>query len=28
MKAYLPIISRIIERGGQDEINEIIHFYG
>lgn len=27
-KAYVPIISRIIERGGQNEINEIIKFYG
>jgi hypothetical protein len=27
-KAYKTIIARIIERGGQDEINEIIHFYG
>ena len=27
-KAYLSVIARIIERGGQHEINEIIKFYG
>lgn len=27
-KAYLFIISRIIERGGQKEINELLRFYG
>ncbi|MGE8534841.1 MAG: DUF6922 domain-containing protein [Chryseobacterium sp.] len=26
--AYIPIISRIIERGGQNEIDEIIEYYG
>lgn len=26
-KAYIPIISRIIERGGQNEIDEIIKYY-
>lgn len=26
--AYVPIISRIIERGGQNEIDEIIKYYG
>ena len=25
--AYIPIISRIIERGGQNEIDEIIEYY-
>lgn len=25
--AYVPIISRIIERGGQNEIDEIIKYY-
>lgn len=25
---YIPIISRIIERGGQNEIDEIIKYYG
>lgn len=27
-KAYLSIIARIIERGGQNEIDEIVRFYG
>lgn len=27
-KAYKSVIARIIERGGQDEIDEIIRFYG
>ena len=27
-KAYKTIIARIIERGGQDEINELLRFYG
>ena len=27
-KAYKVVIARIIERGGQQEIDEIIHFYG
>lgn len=27
-KAYLAVIARIIERGGQDEIDEIVYFYG
>ncbi|WP_341837355.1 hypothetical protein WJU16_05675 [Chitinophaga pollutisoli] len=27
-KAYLTVIARIVERGGQDEIDEIIRFYG
>lgn len=27
-KAYIPIISRIIERGGQNEIDQIIEYYG
>lgn len=27
-KAYKTIITRIIERGGQDEIDEIVRFYG
>ena len=27
-KAYKTIIARIIERGGQYEIDEIMHFYG
>ncbi|OBS14810.1 hypothetical protein ATE49_19430 [Elizabethkingia miricola] len=27
-KAYIPIISRILERGGQNEIYEIIKYYG
>jgi hypothetical protein len=27
-KAYVHIISRIIERGGQNEIDEIIKYYG
>ncbi|WP_456314832.1 DUF6922 domain-containing protein [Pseudomonas shirazensis] len=27
-KAYKAIIARIIERGGQDEIDEIVRFYG
>jgi len=27
-KAYKTIIARIIERGGQDEIDEILRFYG
>ncbi|KFC20071.1 DUF6922 domain-containing protein [Chryseobacterium sp. FH1] len=26
--AYVPIITRIIERGGQNEIDEIIKYYG
>ncbi|AYN00242.1 DUF6922 domain-containing protein [Chryseobacterium sp. 3008163] len=26
--AYVPVISRIIERGGQNEIDEIIKYYG
>ncbi|MBP1164686.1 hypothetical protein JOE44_001570 [Chryseobacterium sp. PvR013] len=26
-KAYIPIISRILERGGQNEIDEIIKYY-
>lgn len=28
MKAYKTIIARIVERGGQQEIDEIIRFYG
>ena len=28
MKAHKTIIARIIERGGQEEIDEIIRFYG
>lgn len=28
IKAYKTIIARIIERGGQQEIDEIIRFYG
>lgn len=28
MKAYKTIIARIIERGGQDEMDEIVRFYG
>lgn len=27
-KAYKTIISRIVERGGQEEIDEIVRFYG
>lgn len=27
-EAYKMVISRILERGGQQEINEIIRFYG
>jgi hypothetical protein len=27
-KAYIPIISRIIERGGQNEIDQITKYYG
>lgn len=27
-KAYVPIISRILERGTQNEIDEIIKYYG
>lgn len=27
-KAYKTIITRIVERGGQDEIDEIARFYG
>ncbi|WP_202704066.1 hypothetical protein [Flavobacterium sp. UGB4466] len=27
-KAYLAVIARIVERGGQNEIDEIVHFYG
>ncbi|QDW18998.1 hypothetical protein [Flavobacterium sp. KBS0721] len=27
-KAYKTIIARIIERGGQEEIDEIVRFYG
>lgn len=27
-KAYRSIIGRIVERGGQEEIDEIIRFYG
>lgn len=27
-KAYKTIIARIVERGGQDEIDEIVLFYG
>ncbi|WET02718.1 hypothetical protein P0R33_00005 [Flavobacterium sp. YJ01] len=27
-KAYKTIITRIIERGGQEEIDEIVRFYG
>lgn len=27
-KAYKSIIARIVERGGQEEIDEIVHFYG
>ena len=27
-KAYKTIIARIIERGGQDEISELLRFYG
>lgn len=26
--AYVPIISRIVERGGQNEVDEIIKYYG
>lgn len=25
---YVAVITRIIERGGQKEIDEIVHFYG
>lgn len=28
VKAYKTIIARIIERGGQEEIDEIVRFYG
>ena len=28
MKAYKTIICRIVERGGQEEIDEIVRFYG
>ncbi|MBP1167223.1 MULTISPECIES: DUF6922 domain-containing protein [Chryseobacterium] len=28
MQAYKTIIARIVERGGQQEIDEIIRFYG
>ncbi|SMC61090.1 DUF6922 domain-containing protein [Chryseobacterium sp. YR221] len=27
-KAYKSVIARIIERGGQDEIDELVRFYG
>lgn len=27
-QSYVPIIARIIERGGQEEINEIVLYYG
>lgn len=27
-KAYKSIIARIVERGGQEEIDEIVRFYG
>ena len=27
-RAYKTVIARIVERGGQEEIDEIIHFYG
>ncbi|HAY3552829.1 hypothetical protein KRE47_07890 [Elizabethkingia meningoseptica] len=27
-KAYKAVIARIIERGGQDEIDELVRFYG
>ncbi len=27
-KAYKSVIARIVERGGQEEIDEIVHFYG
>ncbi|SHM59159.1 DUF6922 domain-containing protein [Chryseobacterium polytrichastri] len=27
-KAYKTIIARIIERGGQEEVDEIVRFYG
>lgn len=27
-KAYLSVIARIVERGGQDQIDEIVRFYG
>nr|WP_199001294.1 hypothetical protein [Flavobacterium sp. ASV13] len=27
-KAYLAVIARIVERGGQNEIDEIVRFYG
>lgn len=27
-KAYIPVINRIVERGGQNEIDEITRFYG
>jgi hypothetical protein len=27
-KAYKMVISRILERGGQQEIDELVHFYG
>lgn len=27
-KAYLAVIGRIVERGGQNEIDEIVRFYG
>ncbi|TDS09818.1 DUF6922 domain-containing protein [Sphingobacterium paludis] len=27
-KAYLSVIARIIERGGQKEIDELLRFYG
>lgn len=26
--SYLAIIARIIERGGQDEVDELVRFYG
>ncbi|ALU28152.1 DUF6922 domain-containing protein [Myroides odoratimimus] len=27
-RAYLAVIARIVERGGQNEIDEIVRFYG
>ncbi|WP_137905777.1 DUF6922 domain-containing protein [Chryseobacterium sp. 2VB] len=27
-KAYKSVIARIVERGGQDEIDELVRFYG
>jgi len=27
-KAYKAVIARIVERGGQDEIDELVRFYG